>query len=148
MSKIGERLFADYAAAHTTRGNRACHTIGIPLIVFSTVLALTRIPLEGRWSAAELVIVAAVLAAFFLDAAAAALFLSFLVLCDLAARAISSGTAAAFPGLAIALAGFLFVVGWIFQLVGHSVYEKNRPAFLRNLRHLLVGPLWIARKVL
>jgi uncharacterized membrane protein YGL010W len=35
-----------------------------------------------------------------------------------------------------------FVVGWIFQFVGHG-YEGKKPAFLRNLVHLLVGPLWI-----
>ena len=37
----------------------------------------------------------------------------------------------------------LFVLGWIFQFVGHSVYEHRNPAFFRNFTHLLVGPLWI-----
>ena len=41
----------------------------------------------------------------------------------------------------------LFVVGWIFQFLGHSVYEKKSPAFLRNALHLLVGPLWILNDV-
>jgi uncharacterized membrane protein YGL010W len=36
-----------------------------------------------------------------------------------------------------------FVVGWIFQFVGHA-YEGKSPAFLTNLLHLLVGPLWVA----
>lgn len=40
----------------------------------------------------------------------------------------------------------LFLVGWIFQGVGHAVYEKKSPAFLKNLSHLLVGPLWIFAK--
>ena len=40
----------------------------------------------------------------------------------------------------------LFVVGWIFQFIGHYVYEKRSPAFFRNLAHLLVGPLWIVAK--
>src|SRR5205085_10448325 len=42
----------------------------------------------------------------------------------------------------------LFVLGWIFQFVGHSVYEKKSPAFLRNMTHLLIGPLWILNDVL
>jgi uncharacterized membrane protein YGL010W len=29
----------------------------------------------------------------------------------------------------------------IFRAIGHAVYEKNRPAFFKNLLHLLVGPL-------
>ena len=41
----------------------------------------------------------------------------------------------------------LFVLGWIFQFVGHSVYEKKQPAFLKNATHLLVGPLWILNDV-
>jgi uncharacterized membrane protein YGL010W len=36
-----------------------------------------------------------------------------------------------------------FVVGWVFQFVGHA-YEGKSPAFLTNLLHLLVGPLWVA----
>jgi uncharacterized membrane protein YGL010W len=41
-----------------------------------------------------------------------------------------------------------FVLGWIFQAVGHAVYEKNSPAFFRNLVHLLVGPAYLVNKVL
>jgi uncharacterized membrane protein YGL010W len=40
----------------------------------------------------------------------------------------------------------LFVVGWVFQFIGHYVYEKKSPAFYKNLAHLLVGPLWILAK--
>jgi uncharacterized membrane protein YGL010W len=36
-----------------------------------------------------------------------------------------------------------FVVGWVFQFIGHA-YEGKAPAFLTNLLHLLVGPLWVA----
>lgn len=41
----------------------------------------------------------------------------------------------------------LFVVGWIFQFVGHAI-EGNQPAFFRNPLYLLVGPLWLARRAL
>ncbi len=41
----------------------------------------------------------------------------------------------------------LFVVGWILQFVGHSVYEKRQPAFLTNAVHLLVGHLGSQRRV-
>ena len=119
--------------------------VGIPLIVFSVVLGLTRISIAGAWSAAEIAIVVVTLFAFSLDAASAALFFSFLAASDLIARAISSWTS---PAAVLGLALGAFVAGWVFQLVGHSVYEKNRPAFLRNLSHLLVGPLWIARKLI
>jgi uncharacterized membrane protein YGL010W len=40
----------------------------------------------------------------------------------------------------------LFVVGWILQFVGHAI-EGNQPAFFRNPVYLLVGPLWLVRRV-
>ena len=38
-----------------------------------------------------------------------------------------------------------FVVGWIFQFVGHLI-EGNQPAFFSNPVHLLVGPWWLVRR--
>ena len=40
----------------------------------------------------------------------------------------------------------LFIVGWVFQFAGHAI-EGNRPALLKNPIHLLVGPLWLLRRV-
>lgn len=40
----------------------------------------------------------------------------------------------------------LFIVGWILQFVGHAI-EGNQPAFFRNPIYLLVGPLWLIRRV-
>ncbi len=42
------------------------------------------------------------------------------------------------------LGGALFVIGWIFQLVGHWVFEKNSPSFAHDPFFLLVGPIWTA----
>ena len=39
----------------------------------------------------------------------------------------------------------LFVVGWIFQFIGHAI-EGNQPAFFKNPVYLLVGPLWLLRR--
>jgi uncharacterized membrane protein YGL010W len=44
------------------------------------------------------------------------------------------------PSLGAAAIG-LFVVGWIFQFVGHA-YEGKRPEFFKDLRFLLVGLGW------
>ena len=42
----------------------------------------------------------------------------------------------------------LQVVGWPIQYLGHLHYEKNSPAFYKNLTHTLVGPLWIFAKAI
>lgn len=41
----------------------------------------------------------------------------------------------------------LFVGGWILQFAGHAI-EGNQPAFFKNPRHLIVGPLWLLRRAL
>ncbi len=39
----------------------------------------------------------------------------------------------------------LFIIGWIFQFVGHAI-EGNQPAFVKNPLYLLVGPLWLFKR--
>jgi uncharacterized membrane protein YGL010W len=39
----------------------------------------------------------------------------------------------------------LFVVGWIFQLVGHAI-EGTLPAFFSNAFYLIIGPWWLVRR--
>jgi uncharacterized membrane protein YGL010W len=40
----------------------------------------------------------------------------------------------------------LFVIGWIFQFIGHA-FEGNMPAFFSNPVYLLVGAAWFFKKV-
>ncbi len=42
----------------------------------------------------------------------------------------------------------LFLGGWAVQFLGHALFEKSSPAFLRNLLHLLVGPAWLVQRAL
>ena len=132
-----DALLADYGAHHRARGNLVCHAFGITLIAYGVVALLGRLPL-GRWNVAEPLIAGVVLYYATLDIPLAAAMLGVFVLLDLAARAVVDwriGAAA-------------FVAGWIFQAVGHAVYEKNRPAFFKNLLHLLVGPLFLVNELL
>jgi uncharacterized membrane protein YGL010W len=46
--------------------------------------------------------------------------------------------------LAPPVGGALFVGGWIFQFIGHYLFEKNQPAFVADPFYLLVGPIWVA----
>jgi uncharacterized membrane protein YGL010W len=45
-----------------------------------------------------------------------------------------------------ALAAALFVVGWIFQFIGHA-YEGKPPEFFKDWRFLLVGLRWWIAKM-
>jgi uncharacterized membrane protein YGL010W len=140
MSPVLQGHFSDYSSFHRTPGNKACHYIGIPLIMLSLLALLARVPLFGiggfTVTAAEVLVVAATVYYLTLDMALAVMML-----------VVSALMAAAGRVLPVPLSIALFVLGWVFQFVGHYVYEKRSPAFYRNLAHLLVGPLWILAKV-
>ena len=122
-------LSADYAEYHRAPGNRFCHAVGIPLIVYAVVawsrigssfpIAALVLPLYFRW-----------------DARVGALMTAFI-----AASALVAALAPAWTSWAA------FIVGWAFQFYGHAVYEKKSPAFAKNLSHLLIGPAWVATKL-
>jgi uncharacterized membrane protein YGL010W len=128
-------LFTDYASYHQTKGNKAFHRLGIPLIMLSLIGMLARVHL-GPVDAAMLLILAAEL---YYVAVEWRLAIGMLVV-----SAIFYFIGAALP-LWINVA--LFILGWIFQFIGHSVYEHKQPAFFRNFVHLLVGPLWILNDI-
>ena len=132
-------LFADYASYHQTKGNKLFHRLGIPLIMLTLLGMLARVGVSAggiRVDLAMLLIVVAEAVYLMLDWRLGAVMLVVSV-------------AFYFLGawLPFWLDAALFVLGWIFQFLGHSVYEKKSPAFLTNALHLLVGPLWILNDV-
>ena len=80
MSPALQGHFSDYASFHRTPGNQACHYVGIPLIVFSLLALLARVPLfdVGGFTvtAAELVLLGATAVLPTLDAVLAAMMLA------------------------------------------------------------------------
>ncbi|MDB5073176.1 MAG: hypothetical protein JWM87_4287 [Candidatus Eremiobacteraeota bacterium] len=130
-------LLADYGAYHRDWRNLICHEIGIPLIVLGVIALLRLVTLTGSaFSLASLVVVVVMVyyAAAFGREARAATYIAIVGLAVLYVIAV-------FVTWPFAIAAF--VVGWVFQFVGHA-YEGKSPAFLTNLLHLLVGPLWVA----
>jgi uncharacterized membrane protein YGL010W len=93
-NRTSEEWIAEYATSHTHPVNRACHTVGIPMIVASLPLALAGFAAHTLWW----------------------------------------------------FAVSLFVVGWVFQFVGHY-YEGKPPEFLKDWRFLFVGVRWWLAKV-
>lgn len=127
-----QTLFADYASFHQTKGNKNYHRIGIPLIMLTLIGMLTRVPLIEGGNLAMLLIALATIYYLVIEWRLA-----------LAMLAVSIAFYFLGEAMPLWLNAALFILGWIFQFIGHSVYEKKKPAFLRNFVHLLVGPLWI-----
>jgi len=138
MNRV-DLLLAEYGSYHRTRGNLVCHSFGITLIVYGILafLQLIPLPLSGV-TAAELLIAGAFVFYLFLDVPLAFAILVAVGLLDVIGRAISDWR--------IGLAAFL--LGWVLQGIGHAVFEKNKPAFFRNLVHLMVGPLFLVNELL
>ncbi|MEO8348426.1 MAG: Mpo1-like protein [Acidobacteriota bacterium] len=136
MKRVDD-LLSDYRAHHRTHGNLVCHAFGVTLIVFGILSMLAELRL-GPLTAGEILIAGAVLYYATLDLPLGGAMLAAFIALDLAARAVGDWRV----GLAS------FVVGWVFQAIGHAVYEKNRPAFFKNLQHLLVGPMFLVNELL
>ena len=88
-NRTNEEWIAEYATSHTHPVNRACHTVGIPMIALAVALFVFSPFVAGLWK----------------------------------------------------VAASLFIIGWIFQFVGHY-YEQKPPEFVKDWRFLLVGLRW------
>ena len=133
MSDI-DRLFTEYGAYHQDGRNQLCHKIGIPLIVLGVDAGICAFAQHGVVIATVLTL--AMIAYYARIAGRAGAFAGAALLLPLCGFAITLHLA--WP---IALAAF--AAGWVLQFVGHA-FEGKSPAFLTNLVHLLVGPLWVA----
>jgi Predicted membrane protein len=128
--------FADYATYHQTAGNKWFHRLGIPMIMLSLLGMLARVAIV-RVGGVRLD------AAIVLIALAEILYLRLEWRLGLAMLVVSVAFYFAGAAIPFKVNVALFILGWIFQFIGHTVYEHRQPAFLTNAVHLLVGPLWI-----
>jgi uncharacterized membrane protein YGL010W len=137
-------LFRDYAENHRHPVNILLHKIAIPLIVFQIVAMLDWVHIApvsglpgGHLSIAHLAYLGAVAWYLTLDVPLGLCMAALFALC------FPLGWMTPRP-LVVAIA----VVAWGLQLAGHSVWEKKRPAFLRNILHALVGPVYFVATAL
>ncbi len=126
------RHFEEYAAFHKSRGSHVCHFIGIPCIVWSLFGLLSRIHFTDSVDAGALLFALSMIGYLRMD---------WKLTLPLGALIFGVYLGARETPTSVSLG--LFAMGWVFQALGHQVFEKNRPAFFKNLIHLLVGPLWV-----
>ena len=142
------RQLIEYARYHRDPRNIATHFVGIPLIAFGIAVMLARVPLGGadallpgaHW------LVWALTGVWYLRQGRWSLTVPTLaVLGAMVALADPLAEADMPSWLAWGLGSF--VVGWVFQAVGH-VWEGRKPAFFDDLRGLLVGPMFVLAELL
>jgi uncharacterized membrane protein YGL010W len=92
--RTNEQWVAQYSISHQHPVNRACHILGIPVILLSILLFLVSIFSHRLWPYAL----------------------------------------------------GLFIMGWIFQFIGHA-FEGKPPEFFQDWRFLFVGIRWWWAKI-
>lgn len=147
MRNLTEQL-TQYAAYHRDARNIATHFVGIPLIVLALAVLLSR-PVVAHWlpvpvSPAWLLFGASTIYYLMLDVPLG------LMMAVVSAACVAFGAWLAQQGTAAWLGSGvgLFVVGWIFQFVGHIAWEHRKPAFVDDLIGLLIGPLFVLAEAL
>ncbi|MBB5501349.1 DUF962 domain-containing protein [Paraburkholderia sp. MM5384-R2] len=148
MRTLTQQL-TQYAAYHRDRRNIATHFVGIPMIVLALAVLLSR-PSFGAGtfpvtlSPAWLLFVAATVYYLALDVPLGVLMACVSALCVGFGEWIAAQTTLVWLATGIGL----FVVGWVFQFVGHVAYEHRKPAFVDDVIGLLIGPLFVLAEAL
>lgn len=137
-----EQNLTQYAAYHRDRRNILTHFVGVPMIVFSIVLALAVVVIQAGPIVLTLAaLVSIALSAYYLRldlALGVAMAIVLFLMCAGASEMTHRlGTG---PSLAWALA--IFVAGWALQFLGHR-FEGMKPAFFDDVRQLFIGPLFV-----
>jgi uncharacterized membrane protein YGL010W len=141
MKSLTDQL-TQYATYHRDKRNILTHFIGIPMIVASVCVLLSRpVLLDGMpWVTPAMIF--AVLSTIYylrLDVRYGLVLGAYLAGCILGS---AHYLAAAATGAWLAVGIGMFVVGWIIQFIGHY-YEGRKPAFVDDMIGLLIGPLFV-----
>ncbi|TCB52379.1 DUF962 domain-containing protein [Acinetobacter sp. ANC 4779] len=144
MTKL-EQLLSQYAAYHLDHKNILTHFVGIPFIVFAILCLTARagMMLAGMEITLALVLIAVTSIYYFsLDRIFALIMLIVLIAAYPLALKVAYLELAVWLSLSIGI----FVVGWVFQFVGHF-YEKKKPAFTDDIIGLAIGPLFVLAEI-
>ena len=137
-----EQNLTQYAAYHRDRRNIATHFVGIPMIVFSGVLAMATVWIPLGPVTLTLAVVASIAACIYYFRLDFVLGLTMAVVLFLMCAAASEVTHRLGMGPSLAWAAAIFVAGWALQFLGHK-WEGMKPAFVDDTKQLLIGPLFV-----
>lgn len=149
--KTAQQWFDEYAESHQNHTNQIVHYICVPAIFFSVIGLLMSIPtgflestfglynpLLENWA----VVVGLIISVFYLRLGfwyfAQVIF--FILLAIVGNYWLGNNVNILYASITI------FVVAWIGQFYGHKV-EGKKPSFIKDLQFLLIGPLWVVKKL-
>ena len=137
-----EQHITQYAAYHRDQRNINIHFIGVPMIVFSAILAFSQISF-GAVHAGWLLVVLAMIYYLLLDRPLGFAMAIYLFVTTAIASLVTAKTSVA---IALTLAAVIFAAGWALQFLGHK-YEGVKPAFTDDVMGLAIGPLFVMTEI-
>jgi uncharacterized membrane protein YGL010W len=134
------QYFDEYASFHRDPLNKFLHYVGIPILTVTILALLAQVELRqiNDWLRIDLGILLWLFVSIW--------YLTLSPVLGLLFSAVCLGLYFLTRDVNIWWLWGAFVLGWILQFVGHAVYEKKAPAFLKNFEHLFIGPLWVFAK--
>jgi uncharacterized membrane protein YGL010W len=141
LKSLQENL-TQYAAYHRDRRNIATHFVGVPLIVFSIILALNEVHFSLGSMMPTLAVVLSVAAILYYISLDVVLGLTMAAILLLMCAGASEITARSTTPVALGTALGVFAFGWALQYWGHH-FEGMKPAFYDDVKQLLIGPLFV-----
>ena len=145
LSRLSDEI-KSYQAYHQDPRNRLFHFLGVPTVTFSILIPMGLIrlsTLHSQFTVASLFVLGTLLYYFSLDRMIAALVSVFILPLLVAANYVASPS---FSNTGWVF-GVSFVLGWIFQLIGHY-FEGRRPALLDNFGQIFSAPLFLMAELL
>lgn len=147
MNSYFRRLLTDYVRYHRDPWNCAMHVFGILFLMLASSLPLSLwliTVFEIQISVATIALVPVLIFWFVLDFELGAMMLGAAIALLAASAMIVNHVTA---GRIWSLTAFLIVMGVASLIIGHSVFERRRPAMVDNPAHLLVGPVFVMAKL-
>ena len=149
--KTAKDWFDDYAISHQHPTNQLVHYICVPLIFFSVIGLLMSIPSEPlenifglynplieNWA----MVVSFFISIFYLRMG----FWYFLQMLFFILLAIGGNFWLGNNVNLLLASAIIFIAAWVGQFWGHQI-EGQKPSFLKDLQFLLIGPLWVVKKL-
>ena len=149
--KTAQQWFDEYAVSHQNSTNQNIHYLCVPAIFFSVICLLMSIPssffentlglynpLIENWAA-----ITSIFILFFYLRLGFWYFIQmlFFICVSIIGNFWLGSIVNLFYGSLI-----LFVIAWIGQFYGHHI-EGKKPSFAKDLQFLLIGPLWVVKKI-
>jgi uncharacterized membrane protein YGL010W len=136
--------FSEYGDSHRSAANKVLHWICVPAIVVSVIGLLWTLPFpefsaeQTPWLNWSTLMMLAGLGFCLLISAALAIGM----LPVLGAMVLAVLGLARLPWPLWRSCALIFVIAWTGQFIGHAI-EGKRASFFKDLKFLLIGPLWL-----